>query len=835
VTVKEEGMQKQQTLKKWYQKPPKWVVIALPVLILVAVTVAMVDIVLLMDALVELSAPPSTPVVASVTPMPPPDLSIRLSPAEGGPGTVVMVTGAGWQPADTVRVYLDNPLDSQEPPIELATAIVTDARSFAASFTFPADAPWTGLPAALVIAKSSATGNQVATGFHVLPAAQTVTPVPTPVSSPTWMPTAAVTPTPTQPAVTPTATLTPLTAPTATPSPVVVAWRGEYYGNTDLVGAPVLVRNDATVDFNWALSAPAAEIPADGFSARWMRSLAFGEGLYRFHAVVDDGVRLYVDNEVVIDQWRDGAQRKVTADRRLSAGNHNLRVEYYERSGAAVIRLWWEKVTTYPDWRGEYYGNANLTGAPALTRNDTAIDFNWAANPPAAGLPADGFSVRWTRSLAFDEGLYRFHAVMDDGVRLYVDNNLVIDQWRDGAQREVTGDHRLSAGSHNLRVEYYERSGAALVRLWWEKVVTYPDWRGEYWSNRDLAGKSVLVRNDADVNFNWKQGAPAPALPADNFSARWTRAVEFKQGTYRFHITVDDGVRLWVDDQRIIDAWYDSSLHEVTADLALTSGLHSLRVEYYERGGDALVHLWWHELLSPSYPDWKGEYYSNRDLKGSPALVRNDPAIDFNWGANAPAVGLPSHDFSVRWSRWMNFKAGTHRFYARADDGIRVFLNGDLIMDEWHDSTGDKVYTVDVSLTGPHWLVVEYYERGGMALVKFWRERLTAQPTPTPTPTQTSTPTATPTVTPTATPTPTQTSTPTATPTVTPTVTPTPTQTSTPTATPTVTPTVTPTETPTPTLTPSEIPTETPTPTPTARSTGMPTETSTPTPTTSVP
>jgi hypothetical protein len=82
-----------------------------------------------------------------------------------------------------------------------------------------------------------------------------------------------------------------------------------------------------------------------------------------------------------------------------------------------------------------------------------------------------------------------------------------------------------------LRVEYYESGGAANVRFWWEKLTSYPDWRGEYWSNRDLRGSLALVCNDARIKFNWGRGAPAPGLPADNFSARWTRTTSFDAAT----------------------------------------------------------------------------------------------------------------------------------------------------------------------------------------------------------------------------------------------------------------------------------------------------------------
>ena len=141
-------------------------------------------------------------------------------------------------------------------------------------------------------------------------------------------------------------------APTPTPVPtpefVITAWRGEYFNNKDLAGAPVLVRNDMNINFNWGATAPDASLPADNFSVRWTRTLGFSEGLYRFHAIVDDGLRLYIDNVLVIDSWYDGGWREVTGERWLYTGQHDVRIEYYEHTGYAVLQGWWEKVTLSP-------------------------------------------------------------------------------------------------------------------------------------------------------------------------------------------------------------------------------------------------------------------------------------------------------------------------------------------------------------------------------------------------------------------------------------------------------------------------------------------------------
>ena len=90
----------------------------------------------------------------------------------------------------------------------------------------------------------------------------------------------------------------------------------------------------------------------------------------------------------------------------------------------------------------------------------------------------------------------------------------------------------------------------------------------------------------------------------DRFSARWTRTLSLDAGTWRFTVTGDDGVRLWVDEQLLVDRWIDQAPTTYTKDVSLAEGrTHAVRLEYYENGGGALARLAWTRVAGPVEPD----------------------------------------------------------------------------------------------------------------------------------------------------------------------------------------------------------------------------------------
>lgn len=275
---------------------------------------------------------------------------------------------------------------------------------------------------------------------------------------------------------TPAPALSPTTTPIAPSTALagVDTWRGEYFSNPSLAGEPLLLHEEPTLDLNWVLDSPLPGIPNDNFSVRWTRQLNFEGGDYRFFAEADDGIRVYLDGNMIIDEWHEFVPVTYSGDvAGLPAGPHTLKVEYYESGSLARVKVWYEKVTFAGDaWEGEYFNNPKWEGSPFTVRQDQEIDFDWNKDSPISGMPADDFSIRWRRTLYFEDGDYRFFADVEekDGVKIYLDGWVVVDKYTEESARLEGSFSKLGRGQHTITVEYWDDSRDAEINFGWEKT-----------------------------------------------------------------------------------------------------------------------------------------------------------------------------------------------------------------------------------------------------------------------------------------------------------------------------------------------------------------------------
>ena len=450
-------------------------------------------------------------------------------------------------------------------------------------------------------------------------ATQTPTAIATATATRPPLATATSTATPTAmgpPTATSTSTVTPGATPTQTPTSVLDPcaglptgqYCGEYFNNATLAGAATYrVREPSPIiGHDWGTSGPGNGIPNDSFSARWTGTFTFAAGTFTFTASADDGVRVWVDGSLVIDRWIDGAATTYKASVPLTAGNHAVKMEYYERSGLAVARLDWALGCGVGQVMAEYYSGltppANGTSPATSSCEPTPIGRDWGTGGPGGGVGVDSFSARWVGLVDFPAGDHTFIARADDGIRLWVDDQLLIDQWKDEAPTEYRATKAMGAGSHRVKVEYYEHTGGAVAQVSWQvgsdpcAGVAPGQFCNQYFGNSSLTGVPTFITvESAPLNHDWGTGGPGGGVPNDDFSARWVGAFDFQTaGTYTFTATTDDGMRVYVDGGLVIDQWRSQAPTTYSATVpSLTAGPHTVRVEYYEFQGGAVAKVSW--------------------------------------------------------------------------------------------------------------------------------------------------------------------------------------------------------------------------------------------------
>jgi glucose/arabinose dehydrogenase/regulation of enolase protein 1 (concanavalin A-like superfamily) len=152
--------------------------------------------------------------------------------------------------------------------------------------------------------------------------------------------------------------------------------------------------------------------------------------------------------------------------------------------------------------------------------------------------------------------------------------------WSDGGAQS----HNITANSNvTFTANYKDTTPTASKGL-----------NGIYFDNIDFSGSSIS-RIDPTINFDWGGGSPDPSIGVDTFSVRWTGFITpTASKKYTFYTSSDDGVRLWVNNQLIINKWIDQGSTEWSGSINLTGGQkYPIKMEYYENGGGAVAQLRW--------------------------------------------------------------------------------------------------------------------------------------------------------------------------------------------------------------------------------------------------
>lgn len=215
------------------------------------------------------------------------------------------------------------------------------------------------------------------------------------------------------------------------------------------------------------------------------------------------------------------------------------------------------------------------------------------------------------------------------------------------------------------------------------------DWRAAYYNNASLTGTPAMVSNDGTwfLDFEWGKGGPGGAcgVGADNFSVRWTRTLNLISGLYRFTVTTDDGVRLYVDGQLKLDKWFDQGPTTYNVDVSLSTGQHDVRLDYYEHGADATAKLFWKRIGNSVLPTVGGFLWNTTPKANEPfggTITGNGfvPSETDVWFCRAgtgtcyiqPAAGVKVNSASSLTVTNVRLGSGSWQFYVKTQAGASL-------------------------------------------------------------------------------------------------------------------------------------------------------------------
>ncbi len=366
-----------------------------------------------------------------------------------------------------------------------------------------------------------------------------------------------------------------------------------------------------------------------------------------------------------------------------------------------------QRAGTSASWTGKYYNNQNLSGDPVLTRQDAVIDFDWDSGSPDTSVTNDSFSVTWTASVTFETGTYRFTAVADDGVRVYVDDTLVLEDWNVHPATTTVQDTELTAGIHTVKVEYFEAGGEASISISWEKqVAETPDCTiqphsslSSFWTHSSLGCASAEASTIWAAwqpfeggNMIWRQTEDAVYVYANDgdwtrFEDNWNeQALSNNRGTPATGL--QSPVRgfgyLWETNDTVFN------------DLGWATGSEKgfcARIQRFEKGilliGDTVqtCHENSHNFASETV-------FAKNALQALTGGTWNFVCSTETHGVLKPywdqgELGCPASAGQTLWSAWQTFETG-YMLWRQDEDAVFVFTDEEAwtrFSDNWDSQT----------------------------------------------------------------------------------------------------------------------------------------------------
>lgn len=383
---------------------------------------------------------------------------------------------------------------------------------------------------------------------------------------------------------------------------------------------------------------------------------------------------------------------------------------------------------------------------------------------------------RFTGKLKVDKpGNYKFFCEGDDGFRVWVDGNLAIDFWvQEWEKEQASPEITLTAGMHDIKIEHLQGWGGAYLKLQWESsnagiskavIPTSAFYHSMIPADAGLSAQIYQVEGTpGSISAYGFKGEPKKtvlknldgtdslkeAIQASNGSSEYATAIIHglvtpqETGEYEFVMNGDDGFRLWVDDELIINSWkLHSDQVKTSKSIHLEQGrLYKIRINYAQADGDANLNLSWkmnqgevsvipQKCLRQGTTDLPGD--SSTVVHGLLGEVYGDifleekkgeflvPVLDKSFGViNTLSKYNGSGEYgSFRFTGQVEVpEEGDYTFYLIGDDGFRLWVNGELAIDFWESKWDKQQESQPIHLMpGRNDIQIEYFQGFGGAYI----------------------------------------------------------------------------------------------------------------------
>lgn len=390
----------------------------------------------------------------------------------------------------------------------------------------------------------------------------------------------------------------------------------------------------------------------------------------------------------------------------------------------------------------------------------------------------DNFAARYTGYVSIPaDGIYTFYTNSDDGSKLLIGSTEVVNNDGGHVVQERSESIGLKAGLHALTVLYFEGGGDQALSVSYSGPnlgkQTIPDAAFKRVAPvQSLRNADNPANTTAGLDYSYYEGnwnnlpdfttlTPAKTGTSTNlnlsvrnrdntYSIRYTGYISVPtDGIYTFYTTSDDGSKLLIGSTEVVN---NDGLHaeqERSGTIGLKAGVHAISILFLQGGGGQTLIASYSgpNLGKQAIPDaafrrvgsaqpsvstnpngsgtgLRAAYFNNQYLNAPSVLTRTDATIDFDWGTGSPASGTVNIDnYSVRWTGQVEAPvSGTYYFSTNADDGIRLWVNGIQLINDWnaHPPVVNNGTSINLTAGQRYDIRLEYFEYNGGALAKLW-------------------------------------------------------------------------------------------------------------------